>query len=288
MWPATERLHALCYVLGAHEQELLALTTGCFALDDPLGVWPNTPQEIEHYFNTLANTPALSGLSDLAYLALEARLWSQAARQKEARLLLACAYADHSHWLVWADREAEAGQYAERALDMAGEFPRFPGFLKAQHAMASCLVYSGRPQPLRGAEYLVNWLPEAATPDHRSFLHREIADYASQALNTEMALDFLARAQKVTERIEVGRESYMLCETLVRTDIFLRAGRADAVLPILECLLPRKDSATLKTYVQEEMRNPPLERGKIVLPWVRSVLEAERLQRLPNLYSSWR
>jgi hypothetical protein len=101
--PSTEQIQALCFALEAHEEELVALTTGHFAeAPEPM---PTEPQAVYVYLTQLLNH-SHEELVELRFLMLERSLWQQAAREEQAQSLLVAAYAGHSHYLSLYERWA--------------------------------------------------------------------------------------------------------------------------------------------------------------------------------------
>jgi transcriptional regulator with XRE-family HTH domain len=174
-WPSTERLHALCAMLGAHEEETLALTCGRFSgesylqalgeSDGPLVLTPTLNAErLYHLLGRLLWEP--ESLSDLGFLALEARLWKEVTREADLQTYLCCVYARHARYLVSRLRYAEAAPYIRKSLAMAeqGRLPA-PIWVDAllSQTWASCWGSPARTQietPLRQLKRWQQLLPE--------------------------------------------------------------------------------------------------------------------------------
>lgn len=76
VWPATDQLHALCYVLGAQEEELTALTVGQFSLTEKPSAL--TEEDIRAQFQQISLTrefPSEYALAELRYLNLMSSAW---------------------------------------------------------------------------------------------------------------------------------------------------------------------------------------------------------------------
>lgn len=120
-WPSVEHLHALCYALGAKEEEVLALTCGHFSR---LATTPRTTvqaleERVQQFTRTLYD-PSFE-LKDLELLGMQAEAWALAAQSFAGVHLLAKVYASSYHYLAYHDRYAEAAAVAERYFDLLHE-----------------------------------------------------------------------------------------------------------------------------------------------------------------------
>jgi transcriptional regulator with XRE-family HTH domain len=148
--PSTEQVHALCYLLGAHEEEIVALTTGRFpevSVRDPLTL-------VERAYTVFSEPPTAT--SHLQLLALEHAAWECAARDERAVGSFATVLAYSAEFHRNAERWPDVGSRAKRILSLhqtGAVDPRTA--LRAVIMRASDAVYSGyRPAPERGISIL--------------------------------------------------------------------------------------------------------------------------------------
>src|SRR5262249_37449631 len=122
VWPSLTQLHTLCYALAAEEEELLALTTGRLTLGTVSGKISLEESRARCYALSLySGDPQAEKLKELGSLTLEAQTWPLATQSGAGRQLLATIYAYHANHCSSLDRFAEAGVYAERALEIVSE-----------------------------------------------------------------------------------------------------------------------------------------------------------------------
>jgi transcriptional regulator with XRE-family HTH domain len=248
VWPSTEQLHQLCYVLKAQEEEVIALTCGRFALRSSekrvsLEALETELRELLRNFHNISNLAAIYALADMTYLALEARIWPLAARDPAARNLLASFYARHADHLAGMNRFVEAARYVERAFEMLPKRqPSEPFWLYAGIASARTLVYRGtQPAPARGIRQLRYWLPLAQEPAFQAWILADIAKY--EALQGEMtqALQLAEQACRVVVRCENTTEWTLRQQD--QAQVALAASRPEEALSLLtkqEALAPRQ------------------------------------------------
>ena len=127
-WPSGDQLHALCYALGAHEEEVVALTCGRFSLASAVQGLPLSVEEAREAFGQLAvrlwDYRREGRLYDLQLLALEARLREWVRKGTAGALpLLTETYARHGYYLACLGFMEEAGPLAHCALDLAASQP---------------------------------------------------------------------------------------------------------------------------------------------------------------------
>ncbi len=141
--PATAQIQALCYALGAREDELIALTTGDLTVspEEPT-TWEAKEADLNARLRNVLSAPP--GLKDLDHLALRREAWNWAARNAAARPMLArlCAY--HGIHYRSTRRWAEAEPLAKQALLLVPRQEDAPDvFLRSLLVEASAVVYSG-------------------------------------------------------------------------------------------------------------------------------------------------
>jgi transcriptional regulator with XRE-family HTH domain len=253
VWPGMEQLHRLCYALGAHEEELVALTSGQFLQTPTTGV--TSLERARARMQQLLDLDQIISrlaLTELGYLTLEAELWPLATRSVEGRRLLAEAYANHAQFLSRLDRFGEAGQHAERALDLIPEKSRPEMFwLRAGIVSALSAVRRGaQPTPKRGLDQLRHWLPLARWPEFEAWVLADMAEYLSLSGEAEVALSLSKQACQVAERCEGPIELRMRQRDRAR--LLLRMERPEEALPLLTIVerenpWPRADISLLRT-----------------------------------------
>ena len=173
-WPRAEQLHTLCYVIGAREEEVVALTVGRFA--HGVGVQSVVSLESlqERFADICASRQGLmeSQLMELSLLTLEAQLWPHGARAAAGRHLLARVYTEHAHVLSVQERFAEMGQYADKALDIAPEKSTGEGFWLAARIYSAAAVSCRRNASAvrQGIEQFRQLLPFAQIPEHECWI----------------------------------------------------------------------------------------------------------------------
>ncbi|MBB6048830.1 helix-turn-helix transcriptional regulator [Armatimonas rosea] len=117
-WPSTERLTALCMVLGAHPAEVEAILGGAF-LPQPLP-WDASPEwlneEVDLLRNAVGDKPG-QALLDLRFLELEALLQLRA-EEPAVRELLWQLWIIHAIYFCYQARYEEALQYTNRLLEI--------------------------------------------------------------------------------------------------------------------------------------------------------------------------
>ena len=195
--PSQEHLQALCYVLGAQEDEVVALTCGHFTQSS--STWEQTPEElrfsVERYWN------GTEARSDLEHLSLITRTWRLAMREESARPLLARCYLMYADHLSFHQHWQEMGRFTRLALSLMPDrssceaFWVVGGIASAHHA-----VYAGsRPAPERGLNVLQRWLPLARDPIKRGWIQARMAEYLSLCGATEAAV---AQGRQAIQTVE--------------------------------------------------------------------------------------
>lgn len=234
-WPSNERLHALCYALGAQEEELAALLCGRFlpeASDAPPLDW----EEVNRLsIEILHPPPGLAPLRDLRFLSLEARLWQRSSVQPSARDFLTRTYALHARFLSESDRLSEAHPYAERTLSLvrAGtpalvelqDFTWMDAVLSSAHVIGRG---GPRPDPTRAARLLRDWLPDTPPAEYRAWMLSDMALFMAQAGDLETALSLSTAACRQAAHCDWGGEVWFReCD---HARVLLAAGRPRTAL----------------------------------------------------------
>jgi transcriptional regulator with XRE-family HTH domain len=235
--PDNTQVHTLCYVLGAKEEELLALTTGQFT-DTPAVEPANSSaayEELTAVFESGIERGKLQ--SDLFYLLLERKTLPHAVHSEKIRPLLGRIYAAHAQFLRNGGRAAEAAPIARRALQIASPHDGDTVF-RAAIMSAAGAVYSGaHTAPQRGIGILRGWVERTAYPAFAAWMVSEIAGYLQMLGQNEQA-------------VEVAEKAYEMSKTCVNpTEPFLR--RCDWAKALLVVNRPNEALKILPNWEQE-------------------------------------
>ncbi len=237
VWPSAEQLHALCYALGAHCEEVAALTTGRISPTlipdvERVGTPADLADRFEAFCQSIAITVEQEALKDLSFLAFEAQAWRMAAQHDSARAVLTDIYSRHAqHCSNW-ERFQEAGEKADRAMEV-GITARLPPALLARAAIvgARAAVYRGeRVMPTRGLERLRLWADTPFSPEFRAWLLSDMAKYLALTGRVEPAMEIAAQAPRIAEAIDPIE---LAMRHLDQAQVFLLAGRPGAALATL-------------------------------------------------------
>lgn len=238
-WPTTEHLHALCFLLGAAEEELSALLSA--------GPWlPTTisasEAAIEQHLHNLVFShydSRAEALRDLSYLSLEAAIVARAAQQRSARLFLAQVYSYYALWLGDNERYRESARYAERVLAL-GRREALPSdlSLRAAIALARSRVFAGEQGvtatlAARGSALLSPFLAQGKTlgAHYEAWGLQELAGFLTLEGKIEVGLDLSARAVAISQHSDNPSEFYL--RRFDCADLLIKAGQADEALAIL-------------------------------------------------------
>jgi transcriptional regulator with XRE-family HTH domain len=200
-WPSVERLHALCYALQAHEEEVVALTREHTVFPPPPAAELTWEAYWPRIYNPVHNLEA-PRLGDLVFHSVESELWKAAEAAPSANPMLAMVYAYHARWLSEFGRDQEAMAVAQRALRRVRERPQpQDDWLNAAVTLARPLARQGRHPQAIGL--LRDYLPQARTPCYRAWLAAELAGCLSKAGAAEAALRLSRQAAQLA-RQEAG------------------------------------------------------------------------------------
>lgn len=265
-WPSPERLQALCFALGAREEEMAALTGGRLVLL-PSHAVPVSPADLADEIWRLrdATTAGEYELMDLRFLSLEARLWPLARQELPGRQCLALAYTVHARWLAFWGREEECDRYVRASLALSQEaLPKEPYWLWTVHLLAQGPAY--RKSPAKAAGLLREWLPVAARwPRFENWFRLTIAGFLGAGGEIDGALEQSARAREGISRLgppmrhaNLGRAKALLRAGLPWDAIALLpterdpvpVGRVDEALVWTEALVKVGDSAAAQEWLE--------------------------------------
>lgn len=244
-FPSHEHLHALCYVLGAMPEELVALTTGTFVCEDTdPDRSPNWDDwRAEHAVIAFGVHGASEDLRELKLLGFEARLYPWRFREVEAGWLLAHAYGWHAEihrqrgWLLEARSLLQKLETLENALS---------NHLWTMHHVtlrAHLAVHARRqPAPIRGVRLLHDELANIPDGDTRAWAISEMALYLADLGDAERAVTLGQTARKLAQVKGYPNEVRLRSRDLA--NVLIHAGQHEHALSVLpETLSPHLDHA---------------------------------------------
>lgn len=238
--PDAQQMQALCYALGAREEEIIALTSGRFR-EAPVEAEPTDweEKEAELFFHIEAiRENRVGGLEDLHYIQLDREIWQWALREPAARLLLAQLRVYHAHYhrlhQRWELSRTMAQQAQQTLLNAPQPDSEKDLFIRLRLAIvqAATAVHGGvRPAPERGIRLLSPWVERSHTlPVFQAWLLSDIAKYLSLTGKHEEALALIEKACRlVTDNFPL--ELYL--RRYDHSQLLLRAGRAQETLRVL-------------------------------------------------------
>lgn len=243
-WPTAERLHRLCFALGASAEETAALTIGCGALPDwdeaeDAAAWSSQSAASSHdalgrlvgrvYFHADA-------LRDLRSLSLERALWLRARDNEASRCHLHDAYAYRTRALMEEGRFTEVGVYADRTGELARQGYGRSGFWTwSVIASAKALrqgVSGRRPQPGSAVDLLAGAAPQAQQRENQAWMLCELSLALAEAGRSEEALRASAQAREMAEEDAVPGE--VLFRRRDHATLLAALGRHGEALDVLE------------------------------------------------------
>lgn len=229
-WPSAERLHALCFALGAHADEVTALTTRRFWLpeeadesDSPDG-WENRVQTAYRWSGPLR---------DLRFLSFEASLWRRAEHDLRVQTALRYTYAYHLRGLVETDRLAEAKGILNRLQKEA-----VPGEDRETYPQTVLFAaqMAGRRDPAGAARMLTEAVTHVRDPEYRSWMLGDLGIFLAEAGYAGQAERVSEAACRIAERSPEASTSAFRRRDQART---LMVGRRyEAALTALEAATP--------------------------------------------------
>ncbi len=237
-WPASERLHALCFALKAAPEELQALTCGGRFLaraNEDLRFdaveFRNRLDNARHHIERGDET-----LRDLRFLSLEADLWRLGQHDANAALFLTDAYSEHAVMLAERGRIAEAGQYAEQVFERARRgLRRGDRWLAAAIAEARRNAQRGRPSDFdAAAQFLSRLLPEAQAVKWKAWLHSEIAWHLAQSGAIDAAIRESECGFRLSAQDDAAEYVEMWMRHLDEAKILFLAGRFEEAQTVCE------------------------------------------------------
>jgi transcriptional regulator with XRE-family HTH domain len=224
-WPASERLHTLCFALQAREEELAALTCGRFSLAPRAEAI--TEEDIHstiQYLTVWPMPPHKLALEDLGFLTLAAQAWSLAAKRESGQHALAGVYAHYANFLYMQRRFAECERAALRALDI---LPKTGGQdsmgARAALRVAEVAALEASPRGVaRAGETLRMWLPYAPLP-FQAWMLSDMGKFESLRGHKEEAVRLGQEAVRL--EIKRGNPVDLLFRRLDLARLLVEAGR---------------------------------------------------------------
>jgi transcriptional regulator with XRE-family HTH domain len=220
-WPSAQRLHALCYVLCAQEEEVVALTRGQTVFPPQ----PSVETTWEAYWPRIVHTVygvEAPRLGDLVFYCAESDLWKATGATSSTDALLARVYAYHARWLSEFGRDREAKATAQWAMRRVGARAQpQDDWLGAAVTLARSLTLRGR--LAEAIRLLRDHLLQARTPGYRAWLAAELAGCLSRAGAAEAALRLSRQAAQLA-RQEAPVEEFWF-RRYDHAEILLRSGQ---------------------------------------------------------------
>jgi transcriptional regulator with XRE-family HTH domain len=234
--PSSEQMQALCFLLGAREEEFVALTAGRFSepVPDPALQW-DEKAAVLLWRRDQFSRGGISTPGELFYLSLEHHAWLLAAQHEQAKPVLAQILAFHAQELGNHKHWSEAGAIARRALALVPRQEQEPEWvLRAALMHAAAAVFAGhRIAPDRGISELGGWLPHSTTPAFSAWILSDLAQYTALAGQAQRGVEIAARA------LTVGAEGHNVADRALRLRdygrLLMEAGRLEEALDHLPC-----------------------------------------------------
>lgn len=203
LWPQNEHLHRLCFLTGAHEEEMVALTTSRFRLEEHS---PLSEDQIRRQMSEILNSKQSVSeypLSELRLLTLSAQAWQMARQDKAGLPLLAevCAQrADHlyMHW-----RLEEADVLSNRVFDLYASAPVQTANI--ERAVIRAAEISAKRRGLRGlrdaVSLLQSWRDRAGYAPNVGWMLGDLSLFHARSGQTEEAVGLARQALHLTEKV---------------------------------------------------------------------------------------
>lgn len=241
--PSTEQIHEICYMLDAHEEELVALSTGRCPQKPTLSTaqdWGETQYGIEQRWQQL-KSDGVGGLDELAFWTLERQVWEHAVQDPSAIPLLAKIYATHAQYFRTHRRWSEIAPYTEKAMTLLDSTQEVTTTRLWVGILRSTAAVYGRdkPTPQRGV-YLLSSEVELAGefPEYQAWMLADMAKYMALDGQAEAGLELTARAIEIARN--TNRTEYIMRQ-IDHVRLLLQMGRSTEALRIL----PQEDTFRL-------------------------------------------
>lgn len=237
-WPSAERLHGLCYTLGAQGEELAALASGALSTGRLLA---GNADEADLWTQLHGLWLVSEEMLDVTALAWIVRLWSEAvqqrslAQQEEARFQLTYTYCVYTHRLAETGRWKQANVYAWRALELTrqGYLRHYSDHVLAILSAASAAEQGGTPRHLRQAlQILSGWEESVQYPIYQGLLLSRMGTYLARSGQQEEALQLCQDACHITARMDSPWD--LLLRKRDYAETLAQVGRYGQALEVLE------------------------------------------------------
>lgn len=234
-WPSEAQLHALCYHLQAHPQELLALSAGRLQFHAESQAFPSRQDELEQLVRQIIDAEVTldRSLADLYFLSLERRLWGVSQQSEVGRCLLIDAYVCHCRHLLQDARVLDARTPAWHAMHLIGRWDNPNAhWLWVVHAVAKDAAEKRyHPNPSEGIRVLRDWLPLSAelSVQYEAWFLRDTAEYMSLTHATRAAVETSAHA--VRKGLGLGDDRNVW---LSHAEVLLNTHNPQQALEVLE------------------------------------------------------
>ncbi len=211
-FPDAAKMQTVCFVYGASEPEIVALTCGRYALSSSPS--PSLLLDaLEHHFRTELEPVELSAETqpgrELDFLSMAASLYPYALRSETVRPLLAEVYAHHANSLRNWRRDSE--EYAFRALQLFSPAERTPYFVGlAVVSEYDVLLARSRKSQSQAAKWLNRWLKYEFPPAAASWLLRIQGDYDGARAQLYQAERLPERENAEFDHLEIRRYQAMM------------------------------------------------------------------------------
>jgi hypothetical protein len=197
---------------------------------------PLSPEDLARRLDLLLSSPVsptAAALMELNYFMLEAEAWRLSVRRAATRSLLTRTFAYHANYLGVHGRQAEAGRYAERALDSLYGQDRLPADALLAAIWSARVAAGGTgTRAARGLEMLDRWLARAAPwPEYECWMLAEMAYHAAEDGQVERAPALAEAACTRAEHLE--NRSEWDCRRVGQARVLLHCERSREALSVL-------------------------------------------------------
>lgn len=283
-WLDTASLHTLCYLLGAHEGELTALTVGRFSLSEqqPALTEEDIRAQLRHALFETRYSWSDYALTELRLLNLMAHAWSMAKQSRSGQHLLAFVNMEYADHLFLQRRFGECRAVANRTLDIYSALQLWDNNTnRVAIRLAEASAQNGSRQGLAKAISLMQrWLPHAFDPIFAGWMLRNLANFQAAGGKKEEAIVLARKALEITaqnidsldlhdyryrlhdlawillqaNRVQEAREiiapdaRYPICQ-MVSAEVYHRSGEPDKAHSLMEAVrTAMENTETISTF----------------------------------------
>ena len=182
-WPEGDKLHALCFALGATGDEVLFLTTRGWQQQEPLPLDKEALEEIVHYLDYHDTMPDRS----LTYLALAGRYHTLLQTGKLSEAEASAIWGIYGYYLSWRfNRHAEGARVAAPARASLKQ-TRGPLSIGQLEAVTAAVEHGRHGKQGADALRLLSEVEHRMTQTHRAWWLTCVADAAESVGNLALA-----------------------------------------------------------------------------------------------------